>query len=148
MTDYIVPSLIVKNPVIEKNLYEDGDAFTIPDLINEYWIGVEFNKEGTVACFRANRIGAVHWQGHAYVLPDYRENSVIFNQAALIWCFDNIQDIQIVTVSIPSYLGNVVKHVQDVGFKHVGTLEKSYSCKGKLVNQEILSISREVVESF
>ena len=58
ITDYAIPIAILNDPVIKAAIYEDGAVPTVPDIVTEYWIGVEFDGQ-VIACFRLHSAGRI-----------------------------------------------------------------------------------------
>lgn len=143
ITDFMTPIVILENPIISRDIHEDGASREFPNVVDEFWIGVA-ETGFTFGCFRVHPMSRTVWQIHARILPNYRSRyAEISAKLALKWCFDNIPDIQIIICLVPQAHKNVDLFVRRVGFSKVGTLEKSYLKNGKLVDIKIYQIRGE-----
>ena len=143
ITDYDVALSVLKNETIASEIYEDTAALEIPDLIHEYWISAYVDND-LAGLYRIHCMGAVLWQIHCRILPEYRQKWAIkISRKALNWASLNIEKLQRIMCFVPVCHRNVKLHCLQVGFRGNGTLEKSYLKNGELIDQDILSIDIE-----
>jgi hypothetical protein len=147
ITDFMLASSIIVEEKIAAAMYEDGGGFTIPDVVNEYWVGVE-HEDHVIACYRAHQVYSTFWQGHAAVLPKYRDHSIGATNTALKWCAENIQNFQKFLVCVPAPFQNVFDHCTLVGFEHEGTIKECYMRDGKLVDVHHFTITKAAIEAL
>lgn len=140
ITDFMTALIILENPIIARDIHEDGVNKEFPDVVNEFWIGVS-DYGFTFACFRVHQMGRAVWQIHARVLPNYRSK---FGEKAahlaLEWAFAYIPDIEVIVCLVPQCFRNVDLFVRRIGFKKVGLLERSYLRDGKLEDMKLYQI--------
>lgn len=131
---------------IAADIYEDGFCFQIPDLINEFWVGIDM-QGSTIGCYRLHQMGAILWQIHAMILPKFRkEFSLDASTLVLRWAAHNIEDLERVVCFVPKIHSNVAVHAKTVGLIHEGTIKDSFLRKSKIVDQEIYGIGRKEIE--
>ncbi len=70
--DYSEVLLVLSDKTINNDIYEDTAVFFYPDLINDYWIIAATIKD-IIGCYRLHKIGAVTYQVHANILPEFRK---------------------------------------------------------------------------
>lgn len=148
MSDYMEAYDILCNSKIASEIYEDGAERKFPDLLNEFWIGIA-SKEGIIGCYRVHKMGAVTWQGHAHILPQYRKKySFDSTCTALQWCADRIPDLNKIITTVPACFPNVIHHLQSLDFEHEGTIKESYLRKGEIIDIEIYTISIQQIRTM
>lgn len=144
ITDYLIALSIIKDETIAKAIYEDGELFKIPDVVNEFWIGISLDGVGIIGCYRVHQLGTILWQGHAFMLPQFRkEYSVLATRAAIDFAFDKIPDLQKIMTCVPSLHENVLKHVKLCGFTEESVIKDSYLKNGQIYDRHFLSITKE-----
>lgn len=147
ITDFNIPLIILDDPQIKKEIYEDGARLTIPDLVGEYWLSAHL-KEHIIGCYRVHAMGGILWQIHARILPKYRQmHAQRATKAAFLWCYKNIPDIKKIMAFVPIVHPNVALHAKISGMTLDGTIKESYLKNGKAVDQQIYSISTEKIEA-
>lgn len=144
LTDYAVVLAILQDPEIEAAIYEDTAELTMPDIAWEYWLGAYRNGK-ILGCYRVHKMGAILYQIHIRILPKHRVKSVEITKAALKWCAENIEDLETIVGYIPTAFPYGVKHVKACGFEYAGHIPNSYLRKGKVVGQDIYTISKEII---
>jgi hypothetical protein len=148
ITDYMIPAAILQQSDIADNIYEDGASFVVPDVVNEFWIGILFRNR-TIACYRFHNMSRLTWQVHARVLPEFRNKYGISSSIqALKWMSGHVQDINIICAFIPVVHSNVAKHAHCVGMKLKGILNDSYLKDGKIVDQMIYGITKGEIDKL
>lgn len=141
ITDFMEAYRVISNERIANEIYEDDAERKIPDVYNEFWIGVKAYDE-LIACYRVHQISAVVWQGHAHVLPQYRRKfSRDATHIALDWCVENVPNLKKIITVIPATFANVSSHLEFLGFEKEGTIKDSYLRLGALVDQYIYTIT-------
>lgn len=141
----MLPLSILKKESIAAEIYEDGAHLEVPDLVNEYWLSSKIDDQ-IIGCYRVHPMGAVTWQIHSRILPQYRGRIAIDSgKTVLQWIFENIPSANIVMCFVPRCHRNVGLYCRQVGFEYMGTLKKSYLKNQTLYDQEIFGISREEV---
>lgn len=145
ISDYAVVAYIM-NKVWDEISEDDAPPY-IPDLINEYWIVlIEGNK--TVGCFRCHQINGITWEGHIFILPEYRKDySEKAGYAIYEWLLENLE-FQKLIVKIPQKYQNVIKFIEKFGFTHEGTNRLSYRKDGKIWNMEHYGITVDEIKDY
>lgn len=147
ITDFALASSIIIDEGIASAMYEDGGEFTIPDVINEYWTGIEHEGD-IIGCYRSHQVYGRMWQGHAAMLPKFRDHSIEATKCALKWCAENIIDFEKFLVCVPAPFQNVFDHCMLVGFEHEGTIKECYMRGGKLVDVHHFTITKSAIEDL
>lgn len=148
ITDFIIPMHILSNPAIANAIYEDGSHDIIPNVVDEYWIGIKQDNK-TFACFRVHQMTSVMWQIHARVIPQYRrEYSRRAAYLALKWSADNIKSLRTVVCMVPKCHRDVALFVRRVGFNFCGTIQESYKKNNILVGTDIFSINIDKIKEL
>lgn len=148
LTDFTIPLAVISNEKIASVIYEDNTPQAIPDVVNQFWIGITTGTD-LVGCYQVEQKGQVLWQGHAHVLPEYRkEYSLEATKTAMRWCAENIPGLNTIICHIPTAHPNVVEHVLKAGMRKVGTIPQCYLFRGELVDIVILTITKEDIEKW
>ena len=146
ITDFLIPCAILNNETIASVIYEDGAAFTIPDVVNNYWLGIDIGKYQTIGCYQFNPVSAIMWEIHIRILPQFRkEYAVNATRLALTWAADNIKDLHKVIGYIPEVFGSAIAHCIRVGMTQEAYLAESYLRDSKIVGQQLFSITIEKI---
>ena len=123
-----------------KEISEDDAPEFIPDVINEYWIGIY--AEGLAGIYRIHQITSVCYQIHAFMIDrTQKESGVII----LKWCVDNIEDMQKLIAEIPVIYPNVYGFTKNQGFRDEGINRHSFTKNGKIHDQHRLGITRDEI---
>lgn len=129
LTDYIVAKYAIDS--CWDDISEDGIDQYMPDIVNEFWIGLFF-EDGLVGCYRLHQINKFTWEGHAFMLPEFRNKySVIGCLTILNWMVENI-DFKKLIASVPKLYPNVMIFLEKIGFKVEGINRKSWTKNGEL----------------
>lgn len=145
ITDYAIPLAILRAPAIQATIGEDGAAPMMPNVINEYWVGVVAGGK-LAGCYRLHQLNGVCWQVHAFILPDYRrEWSMKASKALLKWAVDSIEDLNKIICEVPAIYPNVIKHVEAQGFTWEGCNRGSFRKHGEIVDQIRFGITKEEI---
>lgn len=148
ITDFAVPMHILSNPVIANAIYEDGIRDIIPNVVDEFWVGIRLD-DITFACFRVHQMTSVMWQIHARVIPKYRKQySRKSARLALRWCSDNIWGLRTITCMVPKCHRDVALFVRRVGFSFCGTIQESYLKNEILVGTDIFSMNIDKIKKL
>ena len=148
ITDFLTPLIIMNNQVLKDAIYEDGVDCSIPDVVNEYWLGASIDDR-TFACFRFVSMSSATLQIHPMVLPEFRaEFAHLSTMYALKWCAESIVGLNTIVALIPKCHRNVILFARHMKFKHVGDVPKSYRRKGELIDTTIYSISVDRIKSL
>lgn len=148
LTDFHLALMILQDEVISGEIYEDGSSLVVPDLVGEYWLSA-FIDDDLMGCYRVHGMGAVLWQIHARIYPQFRQKWAIkTTKAAFVWCVKNIPNLEKIMCFVPSAHKNVDLHAIQVGMSRVGTLENSYLKDKRLIGQAIFEIDRAKIETF
>lgn len=146
LTDYSIALQILYSIGINPEAYEDGVLPEIPDLVEEYWVGILKEGEGIIGCYRLHPMSSVTWQIHARMLMPYRAKFAKKASIAVFkWAVDNIPGVESIMCFVPEVNRNVRLHCHQVGFTKVGELPDSYRKDGKIVSQHIFSINKEKI---
>jgi hypothetical protein len=89
-----------------------------PDLINEMWLGL-FLDGKYLGMYRFNSLSRILLEGHVFMLPEARENSLSGGYAVMEWLKENA-DFNKIIVNIPECFPNVLKFVQALGLTEQG----------------------------
>lgn len=147
ITDYAVALHVTKHPAIEAVLLEDDEPAWMPNLLDEYWLGVSY-KDNVAGCFRINKMSRVLYQIHTYFIPGFRRH---VGQAAHMigkWILENLKDMELMIAMIPVCYRNVIMHAENRGFTKCGNLEQAYLKNKKLEDICILSITKKQMQIF
>lgn len=148
ITDLAIPLQILSDETIASEIYEDGAQLDVPDIVHEYWLSAALDEK-IIGCYRIHSMGAVLWQIHARILPEYRQKWALkASKKLLIWAADNIPNIQRIMCFVPVCHKNVALHCSQVGFRRNGTLQACYVKDGQLIDQDVYSIDKEKMNSF
>lgn len=148
ITDFVIPLSILTNPAIANSIYEDGDHDIVPNVVDEFWVGVRKNGT-TFGCFRVHQMTSVMWQIHARIIPCYRRKySRIAANLALRWCAENIKSLRTITCMVPKCHRDVALYVRRVGFSFCGCIQESYKKNDLLVGTDIFSINIEKINTL
>lgn len=148
ITDFVIPMKILSNPTIAKDIYEDGSHDIIPNVVDEYWVGIR-QYDLTFACYRIHQMTSVMWQIHARVIPQYRKPySRKASCLALKWCAENIKGIRTITCMVPKCHRDVMLFVRRIGFHFCGTIQDSYVKNQLLVGTDIFSINVDKIRKL
>ena len=108
---------------------EDNAPPYVPDIVNEYYIAV-FHEKDFIGMYRFNQLNSVLWEGHAFILPKYREHAVESGKAIQKWIVDNLKDAKKVIANVPECFPNVIGFLKKMGFKEQGYSSDSYTKNG------------------
>lgn len=148
ITDYTIPIMILNDPVIKAAIYEDGSGPTVPDIVHEYWIGVEIDGQ-VIACFRLHSEGRVNWQSHGRILPAFRKKyAVKATILAYKWAAKNIPEFHKIFGWVPVCHENVAAHLERIGMVKEGTLTESYLRDGKVIDQDLYGMTKQMIEEM
>jgi len=128
LTDFVVANHCVQRCWDEVS--EDNAPVYLPDVINEYWIGL-YDKD-LIGCYRFNQLNAATWEIHALILPEHREMySDLSFYSVLEWVLDYIP-LKKLICRIPAKYQNVIGFAKKVGFKEEGINRMSYTKDDRL----------------
>lgn len=145
LTDFILPLHILQHEKIASVIYEDGAVLQIPDLVNEFWVGVNVNDQ-LIGCYQFNQVSAVVWEFHVRILPKYRKKySLEATIKAFRWATDNINGLNKIYGYVPEVFVSAAAHCEKVGMKKEAFIEGSYLWKGKIIGQIFFSITVEEI---
>lgn len=136
ITDFMTVLDIQANPIIKSEIFEDQAEVTVPDIVNEFWLGAEIGDE-IIGCFRIHQITRPCWQGHIMIIPGYRkEYARSAAKLAIKWLYNEIQELRTLICHIPVCHINVIKFVKGLGFEFIGIIPNSY-----IKNEELMGVS-------
>lgn len=145
ITDYALAQKLI-NACWHETM-EDNVTSYMPDIVNEYWIGLYVDNE-VMGCYRLHQLNTATWQGHAFMLPNYRKGySKEGCLATLRWLLDNT-DCQKLIATVPVLFGNVMNFLERVGFKEEGNNRESYTKKGQLWDVIQYGLTRKEIEEL
>jgi len=148
ITDYLVAAALMQNEVIAKDSYEDGMDFIMPNLVDEFWIGVKVDDQ-VVGAFRFEQMTRVMWQIHGAMLPQHRKlYSKKASRIALRWMAKNVGKLATVICQIPETYTNIIKHATVLGFTLYGTIPDAYLKNDTIQNLVIYGIAKEEIEKY
>ena len=130
ITDYTIALGLVEHCWYE--ISEDDAPKYIPDVINEIWVGLH-NGDNLVGGYRIHQINGVCYQGHAFMIPEYRKQySVEGCITTLKYITETIPGLQKLIASTPAKFKNVMHFLEKIGFKEEGVNRLSYRKDGKI----------------
>lgn len=145
ITDYSIARYIMEKCWYE--ISEDGVKEYVPDIVNEYWIGLS-NGEDTIGCYRFHQINKVTWQGHVFILPEYREKySKMCAKPIFEWILSET-DFQKVIADVPQRFPNVMGFLEKSGFQREGVNRLSHTKDGNLWDIIHYGITRQEIEEL
>lgn len=147
ITDYMTAMQIVTHPAIKDVLVEDDQAQWIPDILNEHWLGILYDEE-LAGCFRVQQCSKILFQAHIYFIPGFRRHALLSTVHAMEWVLENLKHLELMICMIPECFENVIEFAKKCGFSCCGYFARSYLRKGEIVGTNLLSITRNDVESF
>lgn len=143
ITDYAMVLRILLDPVISDNIYEDGASLSVPDVVNEYWLGIEKDGE-VIGCYRLTSFTGAACIVHAFILPKFRKNySVQAAYEATQWAFDNIRNLNTIIAHVPVVHRNVIWYIESLNWEKIGVIKESFRRDGALVDQALYQITKE-----
>jgi hypothetical protein len=123
------------------HISEDGATFRIPDLLNEFWIGV-FDGDNYRGCFRLGAITSVLYEVHICL-----DRGPILDHchAFFRWCLDNT-DLRKMVCNIPEFKRGAISTALAMGFAQQGINTDSFLKRGELHALIQLGITRNQME--
>jgi len=144
LTDYSIAMATMKE--CWEEMCEDDAVLTVPDLINEYWIGV--NKDKVYAGFiRVAQVTSVLYECHVCVLKKFRRYLVEIGVKVYEWILGNIVIEKLVS-NIPEFNKGALSWSKKMGFTFQGSNSNAYKRGGKLYPMIQLGITREKMEQL
>lgn len=127
-----------------QEMCEDDSQVKVPDLINEYWLGIL--KDGVyVGFFRIAQITSVLFDCHVCILKEHRRNVVEYAKKAYRWILEYLP-AQKLMVSIPEFNKKAIAYSKKIGFIEQGFNSDSYIRNGELCGMIQLGITRRDME--
>jgi hypothetical protein len=123
------------------DIAEDDAPPYKPDLIDEFYVSVYADAE-YIGMYRLHAHTSVLWEGHAFILPDYRQHTIGSGDAIKKWIVDNLTGAKKVIANVPECFPNVIEFLKHMGFKEQGYNSDSYSKNG-IVGQYQLGMKTE-----
>lgn len=141
ITDFAIPLKIINHPVIREKAFEDGAQNIIPDVINEYWLGVRIDNK-IIGCYRLHYMSSCTLQLHAFILPEFRKAySGKAGRALAKYIISKFENITCLVIFVPEGNDNIITHAVKFGFKRIGVVENSFKYKDQIVNQAIFQLT-------
>jgi len=125
---------------------EDGAELKIPDIVNEYWIGIRDNDQ-YAGVVRFAQVTAVMFECHICIRKQYR-NVVAYAKKALEWIVNNVPEAMRLVCNVPEFKRGAIKVAKELGFKMQGFNSGAYLKNGKLHGLVNLGIDRETMEGI
>lgn len=144
LTDYALAMSSMK--ACWHEMCEDDAELKVPDLINEYWIGV-YKDKGYAGCFRVAQVTSVMYECHVCILKEFRQYISDITLSFYQWVLDNIQLEKLIS-NIPSCNKKAIIYALRIGFKKQGVNAYAYKREGKLHAMIQLGIRRKEMEDL
>ena len=125
---------------------EDGAELMVPDIVNEYWIGIRDN-DCYAGVIRAVQVTSVMFEFHICIRKQYR-NVVAYAKKAIEWFINNVPVAMKAVCNIPEFKRGAIKVAKKLGFKMQGFNSGAYLKNGKLHGLVNLGIDREAMEDI
>ncbi len=145
--DMAVVAQIMGHPSIFPHVAEDGTDKPEPvDHPGFYWMLA--TKGGDPAgLFLVHARGAVCYEMHTMILPDFRgAPACAAAQALLTWAFTEL-DCQKMVTSVPEYNRAALRFALANGMRHEGVNRASFLRRGALIDQITLGITKKEWET-
>jgi len=144
LTDYAVAYAVLHDESLWEDVHEDGVADSIPDVLNEHWLGVVHNTLGIIGAYKLHRTSSVAYTIHSLIFKKHRKMySLLAAKAVVHWIIDNVQSCKKLECFIPFLYKNVINHVLKLGFVHEGTRRSAYSKNGTVWDLELFGLTYE-----
>jgi len=127
-----------------QEMCEDDSQIKVPDLINEYWIGI-LKDDVYVGFFRIAQITSVLFECHVCILQEYRRNIVEYAAKGYEWILEYLP-VQKLIVNIPEFNKNAIAYSKKIGFIEQGFNSDSYMRNGELCGMIQLGITKRDME--
>lgn len=146
LTDYLLPMQVLVKSGIYPAAFEDGVDLSLPDLINEFYLGA-FADEGLIGFYRVQQMGKHLYQAHANILTGYRRKYAISaSEAALQYVAEKIEGFETLIAMIPAPFEAVQKHVQAIGLKFIGAIPNGFKKQGEFVDIHLFAITKKEIK--
>lgn len=109
---------------------EDGAPPYIPDIINEYWVGIFTSSMEFLGMFRMHQHTSAMWEGHIFILPEQRHHAKTVGDQMKAWIKTNLPDAKRIIANVPECFPNVMGFLQNNGFEEQGYSPNSYQKRG------------------
>lgn len=123
---------------------EDSSQIKVPDIVNEFWIGVSQNEE-CAGFFRVGAITTVCYECHVCIRKGFRR-IVDYCLHAFQWCLDHIPDLQKLICNVPAFKKGVCSLAILVGFEKQGENSAAFMKNGSLHTMIQFGITRSKME--
>jgi hypothetical protein len=121
---------------------EDNAVFRIPDVVNEFWVGVwDGDYKG---CFRLGAITSVCHEVHM-IVP--RGNIQAYCLEFFRWCLANT-DLQKMVCNVPEFKRGAISTAKRMGFSEQGRNSHAFRKNGQLHALIQLGITRNQMEEI
>lgn len=130
-------------PAVWQAGIDDGLLNVKPEVFFVPTEGKIWLKCGEYGLLMGEPRNAVTYEAHVALLPEARGRAVTICKGALDWMFGNTNCLRI-TALVPSYNRFALALAYRIGMDFVGIHTKSFLKDGKLYDQHIFGISKEV----
>ena len=125
---------IVNREDIFCDIAEDEAPPVIPEVVNEYWL-LLFVGEDVIGCYRVHALSSCLYQGHAFVLPEFRkEHSKGSLKSVAGWCLQNIESMKKMNCDVPEKFKHVQHFLLNAGFKPEGVCRAGWTKDGQAMD--------------
>ena len=125
---------------------EDGAELRIPDIVNEYWIGI-LDSGKYVGFVRLAQMNSVVMDCHICIMHK-TGNPVNYALKAMEWIIDHTPNVQKLVCHVPEFKKGAIKLAKRAGFSMQGFSSDSYLKGGKLHGLVQLGINRKAMEDI
>lgn len=144
LTDYAVAGATISEYFDDCS--EDSTVFRVPDILNEYWIGI-YHDGIYAGLVRVVPVTSVLFECHICILKGFRKIRE-YSVQAFAWMLTNITDLRHLNCNVPEFKRGVIKLVQSIGFTFQGCSPKSFMKGNVLHNLVQYGISRDAMEGI
>lgn len=145
ITDYAIVKKIMTECWYE--ISEDDAPDYLPDIINEYWIGLIAQNE-IIGCYRLHSHNSILWEGHVFMLKQHRKKYSVRGLPVMFrWMLTHTK-FQKLIASVPEKFGNVIAFLENGGFIREGVNRKAFIKDGEKWDLINFGLTRAEIEGL
>lgn len=137
---------VVQNVMTEMwdDISEDGVDSYLPDVVNEYYLLAIIDQKA-IGMFRFHPIGLHNFQGHIFILPQYRDKYARMSGiAALKWIYSQ-EHMKKICAVVPMIYPKVIYFLKNMGFTEEGMVRSAYLKNGTMHHMNYLGMTRKEI---
>ena len=144
--DHELIKSVMTNPVIAKNICEDGQHISQFDsnLSSDVWVIVLDENTAICACSFL-KVSSECYEVHINILPANRHERKAIIKILYKWIIDNLTQNKL-TTKIPTCYPHIKLFCLSIGFEKEGVNRDSYIKNGELLSQDLFGITRDKIK--